>query len=217
MKRRTMNTADNTISVDLKKSESETSSLEKRKTYLKQMELSTLNIIPIKGLVDDGETGIELKNNLGYINLFKIESFDYLSMDDQELIEHIYSWDKFLRVHKDDIKWFAINMPINMSTNISFYTRKYNECKNPLYKDLIVRNINEFKETLRSRESQDFYLYCYGATYESIVKINASVRSGICRSRYVTEISPNTKVSVLRKFSNPYNTMDNNYLNSRGD
>lgn len=214
MKRRIANTANNPIREEIKMTENiAKENKEKNKSYLKRMELSTLDLIPIKGLVDNGETGIELKNKLGFINLFKIESFDYLSMDDQELSEHIYSWDKLLRVHKDDLKWYAINMPINMMSNILFYTHKYNDCKNPLYKELIVRNLNEFKETLKKRESQDFYLYCYSESYEGIVKLNASIRNGICRSRYVTEISPNKKVSVLRKFSNPFNTIENNYSN----
>lgn len=199
MKRRIKNVS------DTKKIQKETISNENKK-LLKKIELSTMNLIPVNCTTDNGNSGFEYIDKVGFVNLYRIESFDYISMSDDDLLEQIAVWDKFLRTHSCDMKWISINMPIDMLSNIAFYTRKYSSCKNPIYKEVILRNINEFKKTLRKRESHDFYLYIYAKTYDELIKLNSTVENGICLTRLVTEISSEEKKRVLRKFLNPYNT-----------
>lgn len=176
------------------------------KKILKEIELSTLDLIPIKRLVDGGKTGIELTNDLGYINLFKIVSFDYLSATDEELMEHIYTWDKFHRTILNSIKFISINMPVDMTSNIRFFLRKYNAVKNPLVRTQIKENIDEFRNQLRDRETKDFYLYIHSETYDDMVKQNAKIKAGMESTGFVYEISAEQKKDVLTKYSNPFNS-----------
>ena len=176
------------------------------KKILKKIELSTLDLIPIKRKVDGGKTGFELINDLGYINLFKIVSFDYLSATDEELMEHIYTWDKFHRTILNSIKFISINMPVDMTSNIRFFLRKYNAVKNPLVRAQIKENIDEFRNQLRDRETKDFYLYIHSETYDDMVKQNAKIKAGMESTGFVYEISAEQKKDVLTKYSNPFNS-----------
>ena len=200
MKHRTTNT---TVEKEEKNQQSE--KREQKKKLLEKIELSTLDLIPIKNIVDDGETGFEYENNMGFCNYFKIHGFDYISATDEELLEHIYVWDKFFRTNYNDCKYIAINMPVDMVSNIAFYSRKFNKTKNPLYRSVIQRNLDEFKNKLKNRETKDFYLYIHSESYDDMVKQNAKIRAGLGISGLVSEISLEQKISVMRKYSNPYN------------
>lgn len=209
MKRRTKNiTADEQLLYEWDKEEKAKEQSDKKaenKKIKKKIELSTLDLIPIKRLVDGGKTGIELTDGMGYINLFKIVSFDYLSATDEELMEHIYTWDKFHRTILNSIKFISVNMPVDMTSNIRFFLRKYNAVKNPLVRIQIRENIDEFRNQLRDRETKDFYLYVYSETYDDMVKQNARIKAGMETSGFVYEITAEQKKDVLKKYSNPFN------------
>lgn len=181
------------------------------KSVLKNIELTTLDLIPIKRFIGTGSDGFEYENNMGFFNVFKLGSFDYYSYDDTEVMEHIYLWDKFYRTFANDIKLIAINMPVNMLSNIKFYLHKYSRTNNPLYRKQIAEYVREFRDDLRDREVKDFYLYIYAETYDELMKINARVEAGLCSEGLAFSIDAQQKINMYRKFSNPFNNISTIY------
>ena len=97
-------------------------------------------------------------------------------------------------------------MPVDMTSNIRFFLRKYNTVKNPLVRTQIKENIDEFRNQLSDRETKDFYLYIHSETYDDMVKQNAKIKAGMESTGFVCEISVEQKKDVLTKYSNPFNS-----------
>lgn len=174
------------------------------KEVLKNIELSTLNLIPIKKKIGDGSIGFELENGIGFINIFKLMSFDYFSFDDAEVADHISIWDKFHRTFANDNKLISVNMPVDMTSNIKFYLQKYKTTSNPLYKSQIAEYLKEFMEDLRYREIKDFYLYIYAETEDELIKANKQVEETLCATGLAYIVSVEQKKNVFKKYSNPF-------------
>lgn len=177
---------------------------ENNKELLKNMPLTILELIPIKCAVDNG-LGFEYENNMGYFNIFKINSFDYRSATDLELMEHIYSWDRFYRTFDNDIKLIAVNMPVDVIDNIRFYIHKFNNTTNPYYQEQLAEYLMEFREDMRDRETKDFYLYAFAKTYDELCKLNARINASMVSTGFLQDIDLQSKLDVFKKFSNPYN------------
>lgn len=187
----------------LKKQEKER--IETNKEYLKNIDLTTLDAIPFKDVADGGKVGFEYINDMGFFNLFQIVSFDYIAATDAELMEHIYMWDAFFRTNSNDTKWIGISLPLDLSSNYSYFKYKAEKSMNPMYKLTLQETLDEIDYASRYKESKEFYLFAYGKTYDDLVKLNARIMGGLGSYGLVQQISQEKKIEVMRKYSNPYN------------
>ena len=178
--------------------------VQKNKKLLSHIELTSLDLIPFKRPVDNGETGIETVDGK-FFNIYRIESADLNSCTDDELLEHIITWDKHYRTSENDEKIIAINMPVSVADNIRFLRKKLNKTQNPLYREKLEECLYEFTDKMRGREDKEFYIVIYAETYEEMLKLNARFEGSMVSRGFATDIEYEQKLNVFRKFFNPFN------------
>lgn len=189
-----------------RETEENKTNVNKAKTFLQRITLSILDLIPLKKPADTGRTGFEMENG-SYMNIYKINSYDYNSATDAELLTHIYSWDKFYRTFSNDCKIVAINMPIVVASNIRYIIHKYQRIQNPLYREALSTFLEEFRQELRDREDKQFYIFLYAKDYDEMLKINARFEGSMVSEGYAAVIPYKQKLQVFQKYSNPYNNI----------
>ena len=213
MKRRMNNEEQSNITLTKKeihqKEAKKRKSKAEQKKHLKhlygEVHLSILDMIPFKSEVNSGDLGFEYCSDRGFFDIYKCISFDYMSANDELLILHIYTWDKFYRVSAENLKLISINLPLDLTDQIRYYKKKYKETTNPMYKQTLKETLNELKNELRYRQTKEFYLCIYAKSFDNLQKIQARVHNILISSGLVSEITYDEKKKVFNKFSNPYN------------
>lgn len=182
-----------------------------KQQLMKNIPLSTLDLIPVKNYISDGYAekgylGFELKNSVDnpFMNIYEICRFDYMNKSDNEVLTHIMIWDRFYRTHYESIKLLSINLPVDIQDNIAFHKRKYNKTQNQLYREVLKDDIRDFLR-VKGRNNKKFYLFVYAKSLDDLVKLNGQVRTTLEQSGLVMQIDTRQKVIVLNKVSNPYN------------
>ena len=180
--------------------------IQKNKKILKRIELSVLDLIPLKKPVDDGITGFELMNGT-FLNVYKVEPSNFNSATDEELAEHIYVWEIHHKPNSNDEKIVAENMPVETAENVRFHRKKLNHTTNPLYREQLEKYIYEFTDELRDRECKEFYYVIFADSYEEMLKINSRFEGSMVSRGFAREITYEQKLQMFRRFFNPYNNV----------
>lgn len=160
-------------------------------------------LIPIKRGINKGIDGFEYQDNLGFFDIVKVVSFDYSSMDEDDLNMHIFYWDRFYRTTSNSIKRLSLNMPVDTTLQINYYKQVLRRTDNPLYRSKIEKEINELRG-FENRQTRDYYLFYYADDLDSLMNISAHISASLEDRDYVIRISPLKKLQILNKLSNPY-------------
>lgn len=165
-------------------------------------------LIPIKKAIDRGETGFEYQNKLGFFDIVRIVSFDFEAMDDEELAQHIYHWGRFYLITPNPLKRLSLNMPVDTSQKIKYYTELLERTDNPIKRETIIKMINELKTSFEGRETRDYFLVYYADDLDSLRNEAAQISASLEDKGYAVKLTPLTKLQVLNKLCNPYTNKD---------
>lgn len=162
------------------------------------------DLIPIKRAVNKGIEGFELRKDFGFFDIVRVVSFDYNTMDDNDLNMHIHNWDRYYRTTSVPIKRLSLNMPIDTSQKIARLKERLEHEDNPLYREGIEKEIKELQIKFEGRQSWDYFLIYYAKDLDSLMDERVHITASLEEKGYVITLKPLQKLRVLNQLSNPY-------------
>lgn len=161
-------------------------------------------LIPIKKAVNKGYDGFKLANDFGFFDIVRVVSFDYYSMDDDDLDEHKYHWDRFYRTTAIPLKYLSLNMPVDTTTQVNHINRKLSRTQNPLKRKKLKEERKVLEKGFDDRETRDYFLMFYAETLDGLTNESVHIAASLENKGYVLRLSPIKKLEVFNKFSNAY-------------
>lgn len=169
---------------------------------INEYDLSTLLILPYVSRIGDGTIGYLLKNNV-HMNVFRIKMHDFYNEEENYVVEQAAQWDMFYRTYKGCSKTISFKLPIDVSSNISYFKRKIKKTTNPIYKRILNENIENFSEA-KDKEVLNAYLFIFADSIDKLNVMNNQIYNSLCASNCVQLITVKEKESVINRINNPY-------------
>lgn len=167
--------------------------------YIKKKPKDIYFLLPLRKPCENNE-GFLLENGK-YTNFFEILPQDYPNLSEYTVQSLAASLDLHFRTTTKGFSWFSINMPIDLSANISFVEYKKNMAKKRIYKKILDDENKDMQNT--HIQTKQFYFQIFADNYEEMIEQNNIIMQNLAMSGIVKNISMEEKEMIIRKLNNP--------------
>ena len=161
-----------------------------------------LDVLPVRSY-DDEEEAFVLKGGL-YMDILEVVLKDRINASDDEIEYDILTLAKFYKVYEGDIKWIALNFPVDTSVQRDNKMKILERTHDPVRQRWLRRQIAELEKIDSHLQRRESYLQIFGHDKQEFAKNKAKVLTELGRGRagLVTEMDKDKKLTVIYKLSN---------------
>lgn len=164
-----------------------------------------LDILPVRKSIYNKRGNVHLGYLLKdekYINIFAVMPQDYPNISETNVCVQASTFDMFYRIYRKSIKFFAINMVVDTSSNQNYFKKKMEKTNKSTYKNILRDNIEAF-QTIEV-QSKQFYMEIFSDSYNELMELNSIVTNHLCSAGLLRPILSDEKKEVLKRLNNPF-------------
>jgi len=159
---------------------------------------SIVDLLPIVKI----EENCFVDKNSRYIDLLSIETKDLDSASENEVNYDIYSWTKFYKTFRDDVKIISLNFPTNTKEQTRYVQRIINKTKNDVYNYFLESKLSELEYIENNRTNREFYLMIFSKNLEQHKDNLNILTKSIGGKGLVETMTLEKKIQILFKINN---------------
>ncbi len=162
---------------------------------------------PISGY--DRETSSFQLADGAYLQMYQIISKDLINSDADEIEMDCFQWAKFYKTYWRDMEIVSMMFPCNTSKQQEYWKERLRQNQNPLFTDMLNRNIEELIFREKHTNRKEFYLFLFAESKAELAEMEHLINStlGLAKIRQakmglVKEIPEEKKLQILFKLAN---------------
>lgn len=129
------------------------------------------NLYDYQFFISIDEKGIiHHKKEKQFVKIFKIETIDFLNLNESEQNNKINDNIAFYRKYLEDFKIVSMRFPCDFSEQITFFKNKLDKEENDFRKKFLNLKIQEFEVLEESTYNLEFYLYIFSKNYDNLIR-----------------------------------------------
>ena len=169
------------------------------------------NLIPLNEY--DFKNESYMMSDGSYMDIIKIAPRDLVNSKPEEIGFDIYVWIKKFQTYADDIKIYLLNYPINVESQIGYFSEKIKNTNNKNHKKWLNLSKEEL-EVINSHGSRKFFaMMIFGETVERLTENRIKVKKALhigSSNKIIEEIEYREKQNILFKIFNKNLKVDEN-------
>jgi len=165
----------------------------------KKVLLTTKDLLPFKDVDDDDS----IITQIGYIDIFQIDSKDIYSLNEIERKMHIYSFVSFLRGYVYDFKLITMKFPVNTLKQQRFLEKKLKECDNEIYANFLKEKLEQLIFLEENRQNKEFYIMIFIKDTDNKEEVKGLLLRNQNMAIQLKPLDVEKKLKILFKLNNP--------------
>lgn len=161
--------------------------------------MTTKELLPFKDIDDDDSIITEL----GYIDIFQIDSKNIYSLNEIERKMHIYSFVSFLRGYVYDFKLITMKFPVNTLKQQRFLEKKLKECDNEIYANFLKEKLEQLIFLEENRQNKEFYIMIFIKDTDNKEEVKGLLLRNQNIAIKLKPLDVEKKLKILFKLNNP--------------
>lgn len=157
-------------------------------------------ILPFQRLNRHGG-GIKFTDDT-YFDAVQIVCKDLENISDDEMLNDLYSWQKFYKMYADEVKLIGINFPCNTKTQQRYFQKKLEKEKNEQRRKILQEKYDRCVRLEKENTDREYYMYFYADDNETLQQRRSSIMSILGTAGLVKEVRMNKLVLLLQKLMN---------------
>lgn len=105
-----------------------------------------------------------------FVKIFKIETIDFLNLNESEQNNKINDNTAFYRKYLEDFKIVSMRFPCDFSEQITFFKKKLEKEENNFRRKFLNLKIQEFEVLEETTYNLEFYLYIFSNEYDNLLR-----------------------------------------------
>ena len=141
--------------------------------------------------------------------MYQIISKDLINSDADEIEMDCFQWAKFYKTYWRDMEIVSMMFPCNTSKQQEYWKERLRQNQNPLFTDMLNRNIEELIFREKHTNRKEFYLFLFAESKAELAEMEHLINStlGLAKIRQakmglVKEIPEEKKLQILFKLAN---------------
>lgn len=165
----------------------------------KQLWPFTSDLLPLCDYDEENECFIA---TYGTMDILQLRSKNLYALNEQEMVREIRGLWKFFRSYSPDIKFMALNLPVNTLIQQQYIDHRIGQTQNPVYLYYLKQKKWELQLLEKNRVNREYFIFIFAKNAQSLLDRKRSVKKKLQANLAPSEISLEKKISVLYKMSN---------------
>lgn len=171
--------------------------IKKKKTS--QEEKTTANIIPIKDIYD----GAFVYKDNSLMDIFQVTCKDLIASSEDEVLNDIFSLQKFNKIYGDNYKIVGINFATDTKSQQIYYQHLLSSTNVPKQlREILNEKLGELIKIEKERTDREYYIMIFGKDPENLNTNRGIIYSSLGDSGLISKMPLEKKIHILFKIAN---------------
>lgn len=186
-----------------KKKKSKFKLFNKNKNEKKLPAQTTLDIMPVKGLVGR-ENFIRLEN--GFTDIFELQGYNLAGASDAEIWGVIKQYENLVKLYVMPMKVLTLYTPLDTKKQQDYYLRQAKQATNPTHRDILMNNYYEMQFFEQNNYNKEFYIQIFADTVQEL-RENRQDFMQYKGTLNIAEVPLKKKRAIFFRLNNPTTTV----------